>query len=1171
MIRLISLLALTVGVFGTPSVLGQDVVLGQPLFEKRYDPPDIGLEPQNWAVMQDRRGLVLVGNNRGLGLFDGQTWQTLSVPNHRVRAIAEDDAGRLFIGGLNEMGRLVPDSLGQLRYESLRYHLPEDDYGDIWNVLVTTDTVVFQGRNHLLFWDGHAFEVVQPDSPISRTYVVDNTLFVHLRDQPLKRWENGQLLEVAGTGVLGNTQLFALHQAPDNSYLLGTRSGEFYRLADGSMEVLPFQGNEYFETYRPYAFAALPTENGEVYAIGTFGGGIVVLDEEGQWLEHIALSEEDMVLDLAFDHQGGLWASLYNGLVRVDVLPSIRRYDSKHGLRGLATQVVRHRNGLYVSTALGVFRSLGAEPTWEPILTGYGQAWALGEVGSSFVAATNAGVFNVTEAVPSLVMTEPTYVLHEIEGHPGFGYAGLKDGLMLLQETGLGSVQPVGRVEGLAGEVFAIGQLGQVLWITLADGELLLLDLSAGLRTPVVQPISSDARPPGRFVFTEVGGSFAAICEAGVYRAERNRDGSFHLVPDAELNTALDLDETTYVLLKEIANVLWTVRGRDLLLLERTRTGYRRLQRPDLPLEDLHISHITADSGFVWLATEEGLLRYDPSAPKRYDAPYRPLFRRVTRGNSVLFGGTHGDGRIALEQSAAEQPVLAFSREELRVDVAAPSYNAPDRIVYQYRLDGFDADWSAWTSETTRSYTNLPERKRYVFRVRARNIHGVVSEEAQYQFRVLPPWYRSWSAYGLYGMVGAVLLWSITAFQVRAHRRELDIERMRRQRLDQMNQRLEASNQQLAEADQLKMHLLRNASHELRTPLTAMLGSAELLSIHLDGRDPDGAAFARTILAGSERLTRTVTDLMDVANLQADQFALKPADVDVADLVASVTDGLAPLALERGLYLRLSPEHIVVPAVLDLTAFRRIVEHVLMNAIKFTDRGGVALVLDADPDSILLRVTDTGCGFDTAELDRLKEAFTQASSGQDRSHEGSGLGLYIVTALMKRMLGSMRISSQQGQGTSVSLTWPRFDRRGATLTAEDRSVAAVSLHDDLSLLYVAGRTHYASEMHAHLNELGLTRVVRSRSAARRALRLYPYDVLVIQARSIADVIRMHDALEATAEHAMPPLLAVVSEGGHAYDDFNTSIDTVSSTVNETELRATLEQVLSRPRGVRVVS
>ncbi|MEO1572284.1 MAG: ATP-binding protein [Bacteroidota bacterium] len=1171
MIRLISLLALAAGVLGTPSAMGQDVVLGQPLFEKRYDSPDIGLEPQNWAVLQDQRGVIVVGNNSGLGLYDGQVWRTLSIPNLRVRSIAANEAGQLYVGGINEMGWLVPDSLGLLRYESLRPHLPDVDYGDIWNALAVGESVVFQGRNHLLFWDGDKFEVVEPDVPISRTYSIGDTLYVHLRDRPLQRWQDGRLLNVAGTERLSAVQLFALHKQSDGAFLIGTREGNFYRLENDRMELLDFGDRTFFEANRPYALATLPTVNGEVYAIGTFGGGIALLDQDGGWIDKIALTQEDLVLDLAFDHQGGLWAALYNGLLRVDVLPSIRRFDSEHGLRGLATQVVRHSDALYATTALGVFRAYDSETEWEPLLTEQGQAWALSEVGSRLVAATNAGVFDVSGALPLQVLDEPTYVLHQIQGYPGYVYAGIKDGLILLQETTPGSLRALGRVEGISSEVFAVGQQGETLWVTLADGELLLLDPKAGLLAPEIRVLSTDDRPPGRLFYTEIDGRFTAAGEAGAYRIELKPDGSPRLVPDEALNNVLDLDDEMYVLLTEIEDVLWVVRGRELLLLERTPTGYRRLQRPDLPLEDLHISHITADSGFVWLATEEGLLRYDPSAPKRYDAPYRPLFRRVTRGNSVLFGGTHGDGRIALEQSAAEQPVLAFSREELRVDVAAPSYNAPDRIVYQYRLDGFDADWSAWTSETTRSYTNLPERKRYVFRVRARNIHGVVSEEAQYQFRVLPPWYRSWSAYGLYGMVGAVLLWSITAFQVRAHRRELDIERMRRQRLDQMNQRLEASNQQLAEADQLKMHLLRNASHELRTPLTAMLGSAELLSIHLDGRDPDGAAFARTILAGSERLTRTVTDLMDVANLQADQFALKPADVDVADLVASVTDGLAPLALERGLYLRLSPEHIVVPAVLDLTAFRRIVEHVLMNAIKFTDRGGVALVLDADPDSILLRVTDTGCGFDTAELDRLKEAFTQASSGQDRSHEGSGLGLYIVTALMKRMLGSMRISSQQGQGTSVSLTWPRFDRRGATLTAEDRSVAAVSLHDDLSLLYVAGRTHYASEMHAHLNELGLTRVVRSRSAARRALRLYPYDVLVIQARSIADVIRMHDALEATAEHAMPPLLAVVSEGGHAYDDFNTSIDTVSSTVNETELRATLEQVLSRPRGVRVVS
>ncbi|MEM8601287.1 MAG: ATP-binding protein [Bacteroidota bacterium] len=1150
------------------TVLGQKAAPGPPLFSQRYDAGDLGLEPQNWTVVQDSRGQIVVGNNGGLALFDGQRWETQSIPNFIARAIAADADGQLFVGGIDEMGQLVPDSLGQLRYESLRYHLPDEDYGDIWNTLVAGEQVIFQGRHHLLIWDGERFEVVQPEAPISRTYVLDDTLFVHLRGQPLRRWQGGQLEVVAGTGALADHQLFALHRERSGSMLMGTRSGQFYRLSGSTLEALSFEGRALFEAHRPYAFAVLPTPDGEVYAVGTFGGGIVLLNEQGTLIDHVPLSEDEWVLDLTFDHQGGLWAALYNGLLRVDVLPSIRRYDAEQGLLGLATQVVRRGEQLYATTALGVYRASVADPRWEPVLTEHGQAWALSDIGGRMLAATNAGLFDITGEQAVRVSDEVTFTLHEVEGRPGYVYAGLRDGLVLLQVTETGAWRVVGRVAQLDGDVFAIGQRGETLWVTLAGGEVLLLDLEAGLLTPDIQTLADDDRPDGRLVYTEIGGAFAAAGEEGVYRAAPNAEGGVRLVADSLLNSTLDLDGKTYLLLSEIGDELWVVRGRELLLFERTPRGYRRLRRSDLPLDDLHISHIASDGQHVWLATEDGLLRYDPKAPKRYDAPYRPLFRQVARGKTLLFGGTHGQDRIAASQGSDERPVLAYSREELRFHVAAPSYNAPERVVYQYRLEGFDAEWSAWTTETTRSYTNLPERKQYVFRVRARNIHGVVSDEAQYRLRVLPPWYRSWGAYTLYVIMGIGLVWGVTTVRTRAHQRELEQERLRRQRLDHMNQRLEQTNRQLAEADELKTHLLQNASHELRTPLTAMLGTAELLSHHLDERDPDGAAFARTLFAGTERLTRTVTDLMDVANLQAGQYKLTPTDVDVSDLLTDITDGLAPMAQEDDLYLRVSPEHIVMPAVLDPHAFRRVVEHVLDNAFKFTDEGGVSLVLDGDADGIVLRVTDTGSGIEPSHLDRLTKAFTQASSGRGRTHEGSGMGLYIVTALMKRMLGTVRIESEPGTGTTVMLTWPRFDRRGITLEGEERAQVPAVPIDECALLFVGGRAEQTPHLHAQLKRFGLVRAVRSMRAARRAVRLYPYDAAVLLARDLAEARKIRTALAAAVE-TLPPLV-VVLHGPMAHAscaaEFAAVLDAEATAY---ELHEALRQALQTTSSMRV--
>jgi hypothetical protein len=93
----------------------------------------------------------------------------------------------------------------------------------------------------------------------------------------------------------------------------------------------------------------------------------------------------------------------------------------------------------------------------------------------------------------------------------------------------------------------------------------------------------------------------------------------------------------------------------------------------------------------------------------------------------------------------------------LRFEFGLPSYLDENATEYQSRLDGFDTAWSAWTHEGQREYTNLGFGN-YQFRVRARGISGAVSEEVAYGFTILPPWYRTWLAYGCYIMLGVLVL-----------------------------------------------------------------------------------------------------------------------------------------------------------------------------------------------------------------------------------------------------------------------------------------------------------------------------------------------------------------------------------------------------------------------------
>ncbi|MEP0548014.1 MAG: ATP-binding protein [Rhodothermales bacterium] len=213
----------------------------------------------------------------------------------------------------------------------------------------------------------------------------------------------------------------------------------------------------------------------------------------------------------------------------------------------------------------------------------------------------------------------------------------------------------------------------------------------------------------------------------------------------------------------------------------------------------------------------------------------------------------------------------------------------------------------------------------------------------------------------------------------------------------------------------LKTSLLNNMSHELRTPLTAILGFAELLEEEAEGEQQE---HARVISNSAKRLYETVTSVLGLAQLEGGTSAMTLRPLDVSSHVAESVDLLRPLADRKGVGLRVVRHEADAWAEADEPALSRVINNLVGNAIKFTEKGGtVAVIVDADDGHVRVRVQDTGVGISEAFLPRLFEEFRQESTGLARSHEGSGLGLAITKRLIEQMGGTIEAESTKGTGS----------------------------------------------------------------------------------------------------------------------------------------------------------
>jgi two-component system sensor histidine kinase VicK len=225
--------------------------------------------------------------------------------------------------------------------------------------------------------------------------------------------------------------------------------------------------------------------------------------------------------------------------------------------------------------------------------------------------------------------------------------------------------------------------------------------------------------------------------------------------------------------------------------------------------------------------------------------------------------------------------------------------------------------------------------------------------------------------------------------------------------------------------DNVRREFVSNVSHELRTPLTNVLSYAETLQ---DGEDlpPETVrSFAGVIVGEANRMTRIVHDLLTLSKFDYGKMDWRISRVDFTALLTGVRQAMLIDAGRRGLDLRLELDKKLPYIYGDRERLEQVVFNILSNALSYTPEGGsVCLSGRHEKGQIVIRVTDTGVGIPRQELDRLFERFYRVDRARSRSLGGTGLGLSIAREIVQRHHGTIRIDSETGQGTTVSVSLP---------------------------------------------------------------------------------------------------------------------------------------------------
>lgn len=238
----------------------------------------------------------------------------------------------------------------------------------------------------------------------------------------------------------------------------------------------------------------------------------------------------------------------------------------------------------------------------------------------------------------------------------------------------------------------------------------------------------------------------------------------------------------------------------------------------------------------------------------------------------------------------------------------------------------------------------------------------------------------------------------------------------------------------LKEAERRKDEWLAAASHELRTPITSLLGFAQLLERQLRRatgplRPEELVEPAAVIQRQARRLRELVNDLLDVSRIQAGRLELQPRLTDLVELVRVVIERLRELTPEAGERLHLAAPTEPIVGMWDPERLEHVFTNLITNALKYDPSGGpVHVTVRVEERQAIVEVSDAGIGIPAADLPALFQPFARARNAVARGMGGIGLGLYIARDIVTRHGGEIHLTSEEGRGTTVTVTLPRDGR-----------------------------------------------------------------------------------------------------------------------------------------------
>ncbi|MFH2092176.1 MAG: response regulator [Pseudomonadota bacterium] len=243
--------------------------------------------------------------------------------------------------------------------------------------------------------------------------------------------------------------------------------------------------------------------------------------------------------------------------------------------------------------------------------------------------------------------------------------------------------------------------------------------------------------------------------------------------------------------------------------------------------------------------------------------------------------------------------------------------------------------------------------------------------------------------------------------------------------LQEQNRELETQRQKVEESNRLKSEFLSNMSHELRTPLNSVNALSRVLIVQTKHKLSDEEInYLEIIERNGKHLLYLINDILDLSKIEAGRMDLNPTCFSIASLIDNIMESIAPLACGKNILLEKQISNDLPDIESDESRVHQILQNIISNAVKFTDRGSVVISAQKTQDNITIVIKDTGIGIPSEDHAAIFEEFRQVDGASTRKFEGTGLGLAIASKAARLLGGAIHVTSTPGIGSEFMVSLP---------------------------------------------------------------------------------------------------------------------------------------------------